>query len=273
MQLILSFSCIDKKATYLIDKDDFFSLKNKERSVAYFVRLPFTNDVDASCLLQLKESKATGICLNVPVEQEGLGFFIAALNRFMVVAEQLQLKIILSGRFEPADIPRLLLLPADYLLPCGLKDNPDKEQFYKLFLLHQENLSAKGGAQQQIKALDKESLAKEYLLVRDFVLPAQIGVYSKEYTLTQRLCFNVKVALAQATEAAEELQQIFSYDILLDVIRIEVGRGHIQLMETLAHTIINRIFFYPQISSIHLRIEKLDLEPAGLGIEFFRSKA
>ncbi|MEX0744360.1 MAG: dihydroneopterin aldolase, partial [Phycisphaeraceae bacterium] len=73
------------------------------------------------------------------------------------------------------------------------------------------------------------------VFMHDLVLDVEIGVYTHEKGVTQRVRFTVDVDLLPATGALDDdIGRAFDYDTIIGGIKTIVARGHINLVETLA---------------------------------------
>ena len=75
------------------------------------------------------------------------------------------------------------------------------------------------------------------VFVRDFVVSAEIGAYDFERAIQQRVVFDVEALVRRAGAHPDDMRSIFSYDVILDAIRLVVGRGHVDFVETLAEEV------------------------------------
>lgn len=96
------------------------------------------------------------------------------------------------------------------------------------------------------------------LIIRNLVVPANIGVYPEEQGRTQSLQFDLRVELQPPFQRHDRLDEVLNYDLLRQGILTIVGAGHINLLETLAERIVAMCFEYPQVRGLRLQIEKLD---------------
>ena len=58
---------------------------------------------------------------------------------------------------------------------------------------------------------------------------------------------------------AEYMHDVFSYDVVVDAIRLLLSRGHVDLVETLAERIADALLAYPRVYRVIARVEKLDV--------------
>jgi dihydroneopterin aldolase len=111
------------------------------------------------------------------------------------------------------------------------------------------------------------------VFVHDFVLDVEIGVYTHEKGVTQRVRFSVDADLLPATQALDDdIGRAFDYDTIIQGIKDLVARGHINLVETLAERIARHCLAHPRAARVTVKIEKLDKEPGAVGVEIVRAK-
>lgn len=110
--------------------------------------------------------------------------------------------------------------------------------------------------------------------LRDHIVEVEIGAFQAERGTTQRICFNVVVEV-QPVEAPidDDVDRILSYDRVTEAIAHELSEERLNLLETLAERIAERILLEPQAVRAFVRIEKLDRGPGALGVEIVRSRA
>ena len=109
--------------------------------------------------------------------------------------------------------------------------------------------------------------AFDIIFLRDFLTAAEIGAYAHERGAKQRVLFNVEASVRRAAAHADDMRAIFSYDVILDAIRLVVGRGHIDFIETIAEDVAAIVLKHPRVASVRVRVEKLDLVPGSVGVE------
>jgi dihydroneopterin aldolase len=112
------------------------------------------------------------------------------------------------------------------------------------------------------------------VFMRDLVLDVEIGVYTHEKGVTQRVRFSVDVEILPATRALDDdIGRALDYDGIIKGIKDIVARGHINLVETLAEDVAHHCLAHPRAARVTLTIEKLDKEPGAVGVEIVRAKA
>ncbi|WP_208350226.1 dihydroneopterin aldolase [Pseudaestuariivita rosea] len=109
--------------------------------------------------------------------------------------------------------------------------------------------------------------------VRDHTVEVEIGAFQAERGTQQRVCFNIVVEVKPLTGPInDDVDRILSYDRVTEAIDIELAAERINLLETLAERIADRILLEPQAMRAFVRIEKLDQGPYALGVEIVRSR-
>ncbi|SMC72093.1 dihydroneopterin aldolase [Primorskyibacter flagellatus] len=109
--------------------------------------------------------------------------------------------------------------------------------------------------------------------LRDHIAEIEIGAFQAERGTTQRICFNVVVEVQPLTgDVDDDVDRILSYDRVTEAIAHELGAERLNLLETLAERIAERILLEPQAIRVFVRIEKLDRGPGALGVEIVRAR-
>ena len=213
---------------------------------------------------------------------------VVELSQFCVQCRALHLMSGLAGSLEAPDVPRLLLVRPDVLGFRGAlchahdrqgaidpqavalirdlipRERPDPDASPKI----DWRLLARGiiGGRDQEGELDR-------VFVRDFVVSAAIGAYDFERAIRQRVVFDVEALVRRAGTHADDMRSIFSYDVILDAIRLVVGRGHVDFIETLAEEVAAVLLQHARVRSVRVNIRKLDVIEGEVGIEIRRERA
>jgi dihydroneopterin aldolase len=109
--------------------------------------------------------------------------------------------------------------------------------------------------------------------LRDHIVEVEIGAFQAERGVTQRICFNVVVEVEPLTGPIDDdVDRILSYDRVTEAIAFELADQRLNLLETLAERVAERILIEPQAIRVFVRIEKLDRGPGALGVEIVRAK-
>jgi (5-formylfuran-3-yl)methyl phosphate synthase len=214
-------------------------------------------------------------------------FEVVRLNEFCAQCRALNLRSGLAGSLEAPDVPRLLLVRPDVLGFRGAlchahdrqgavdpaavvlirdlipRERPDLDASPKI----DWRLLARGliGGRDQEGELDR-------VFVRDFVVSAAIGAYDFERSTRQRVVFDVEALVRRGGAHADDMRSIFSYDVILDAIRLVVGRGHVDFVETLAEEVAAVLLQHARVRSVRVNIRKLDVIEGAVGVEIRRER-
>lgn len=109
--------------------------------------------------------------------------------------------------------------------------------------------------------------------LRDHIVTVEIGAFQAERGTTQRICFNVVVEVAPQGQLDDDVDRILSYDKVTEAIAHELAAERLNLLETLAQRLADRILIEPQARRVFIRIEKLDRGPGALGVEIMRARS
>lgn len=251
---------------------------------------------DNSLIAQMAESSFAGVMLDT-AHKTGKRLLdhmdVTELSHFVDAAHAHGLIAGLAGSLETPDIPRLLLLAPDVLgfrrALCVDHDrnariDPDAVAAVRC-LIPADSLKLHHGGEAAPKVdyrvlaargysvdSNKGEAATDRIFVRDFDLPVSVGAYLHERTKPQKVRFNIEARICRADRVAEDMRDVFSYDLITDSVRMVVAQEHIALMETLAERIAALILTYPRVASITVRVEKLDVGPGAVGVEIMRER-
>lgn len=116
------------------------------------------------------------------------------------------------------------------------------------------------------------SAPPDRISLRDHVALADIGAFQQERGKEQRLRFNVVVEVRPPQAPLDDdVDRILSYDAITEAIEHELLAERLNLLETLAERVADRILAEPQALRVFVRIEKLDRGPGALGVEIVRT--
>ncbi len=123
------------------------------------------------------------------------------------------------------------------------------------------------------RAEASETTPCDRISLRDYTVEVEIGAFQLERGTLQRVKFNIVVEVAPiAGPIDDDVDRILSYDRVIEAIGIELEAERINLLETLAARVAERILVEPQAERVFVRIEKLDRGPFALGVEIVRSR-
>jgi 7,8-dihydroneopterin aldolase/epimerase/oxygenase len=109
--------------------------------------------------------------------------------------------------------------------------------------------------------------------LRDYIVEVEIGAFQQERGTRQRVRFNVVVEVPRLTGPIDDdVDRILSYDRVTEAIATALAAERLNLLETLAARVADRILLEPQAQRVFVRIEKLDRGPFALGVEIMRAR-
>jgi dihydroneopterin aldolase len=115
---------------------------------------------------------------------------------------------------------------------------------------------------------------RDRISLRGHVVEVEIGAFQQERGTRQRVSFDVVVEVRPHPAPLEDdVDRILSYDRITEAIGAELASERLNLLETLAERVAERILAEPQAMRAFVRIEKLDRGPGALGVEIVRSRA
>lgn len=249
---------------------------------------------DISLLPLFAATGFNGVMLDTAVKGEGRlidHMDIAALKQFVDACRDLKLSAGLAGALEPPDVARLLPLEPSFLgfrgalcLDRDRRARLDAEHVKLLRDLIPREHAAKEHSEEfkvDLRLLAARGYSVEppskaetdRVFVHDLILPVFIGAYDFERDRTQRVRFSIDVDIRRSTYQAEDMRDVFSYDIVVDAIRLILSGGHVDLVETLAERIADALLAYPRVCRVIVRVEKLDVIEGRVGIEITRERA
>ena len=117
------------------------------------------------------------------------------------------------------------------------------------------------------------SIPLDRISLRDHIVDVEIGAFQAERGVTQRISFNIVVeVLPLMGPIDDDVDRILSYDKVTEAIAFELADERLNLLETLAENVADRILLEPQAMRTFVRIEKLDRGAGALGVEIVRAR-
>ncbi|EJF89025.1 dihydroneopterin aldolase [Bartonella tamiae] len=193
---------------------------------------------------------------------------ISEIGDVLSKTQKIGLKTGFLGDIEAPDIPRLLPFTPNWLGFCIKK--PIKPGHFGDSETNRLIRALVPFELQNHEIAEKNTLGTDRIIVEDFILPIEIGAYRGEYGRQQKVRFNIIADVVRQTRNPEDMRHIFSYDLILDGIKTLVSLGHVELVETLAERIAAFILAYPLVQKVIVRVDKLELGPAAVGVEIER---
>ena len=210
---------------------------------------------------------------------------IGALTDFVAKCRALGLSSGLAGALEPPDAPRLLVTGADVLgfrgALCARGDRRGALDSRATALIR-DLIPARRG-ERAAPAGDWSHIGRGYIeppgasdtdcvFLRDYVVPVEIGAYAHEHGHTQRVRFNVEAEVTRIN-GADDMRSVFSYDVIMDAIRMILAGGHIELVETIAERLAESVLLHERVRAVAVQVEKLDVAPGAVGVRIRRERA
>jgi FolB domain-containing protein len=247
---------------------------------------------DLSLLPLLKRSGFAGAMIDTQGKAAGRlldHVSVSPLLRFVETCHSLGLLAGLAGSLEPPDVPRLLVLAPDLLGFRGALCGPggrtaaiDLARVQAVRGLIPPEAPAAGAREVDYRLLAARMYAPaaagadgpvDLVFVEDLVLPVFIGAYARERDAPQNVRFAVTASVLRTGRAAEDMRDVFSYDLITDGIRMLTGSGHVDLVETLAERIAAMVLMHPRVTRVVVRVRKLDTGSGIVGVEIERTRA
>jgi dihydroneopterin aldolase len=87
--------------------------------------------------------------------------------------------------------------------------------------------------------------------VRDHIITVEIGAFQAERGTTQRIRFDVVVEIQPLSDEIEDdVDRILSYDRVTEAIEASLSEERLNLLETLAERVADRILLAPQAQRV-----------------------
>jgi len=210
---------------------------------------------------------------------------VGALSEFVARCSNVGLASGLAGALEPPDVPRLLVTGADVLgfrgALCAHGDRRAAIDARATALIRDLIPSARD-AQAAFHA-HWSFLGRGYIeppgandtdcvFLKDYVAPVEIGAYAHEHGHTQRVRFNVEADVTRVN-GSDDMRSIFSYDVIMDAIKMILAGGHIELVETIAERLAESVLLHERVRAVTVQVEKLDVAPGAVGVKIRRARA
>jgi (5-formylfuran-3-yl)methyl phosphate synthase len=213
---------------------------------------------------------------------------VARLDAFCARCRAAGLTAGLAGALEPPDIPRLLLAAPDVLgfrgALCAHRDRAARIDAGAVALVR-DLIPRETGAQTGADNVDWRLLGRglvatpetdddlDRIFVRDFVIEADIGAYDFERGRRQRVAFDIEALVRRAGGELLDMRAIFSYDVILDAVRIVAAQGHHEFVETFAEAVAAIVLRHERAREVKIIVRKLDVIEGAVGVEMVRRRA
>ncbi|MCX7230161.1 MAG: dihydroneopterin aldolase [Burkholderiales bacterium] len=114
------------------------------------------------------------------------------------------------------------------------------------------------------------------IFIRGLRIDAQIGVHAHEKNRTQPLKLDAELQIADTRfhPSRDKLDEVFDYQTIRAAMIEVVRDGHINLLETLADRVVERLLAMAEVRAVRVRVHKYtafdDVEE--VGVEIHRRK-
>ncbi len=227
-------------------------------------------------ILDRLEGRASAVMLDANPRRLLAKGGAARLDVFANACRRAGISFGFAGALEGPDIARLLLLDPDVLCfdvaarahhdPAGALDVDALRALRALVPRDDAGAATSSGAA-------KIPMVTDTLFVRDFVVPLSIGAYRAEHGRRQRVRFGVEASIRRAPTSPRDMRDVFSYDIIIETIRVLCERGHVVFVEALAEEIAASLLTHPALTGVTVTVEKLDVVDGRVGIVITRTAA
>jgi (5-formylfuran-3-yl)methyl phosphate synthase len=256
--------------------EPLLALMSLPRGIRLIAVLLADRGADLACIGALAEAGFAGAILDTADKSSGRLLDHAGpaqLARFVDLCRGRGLVGGFAGGLEAPDVPRLLALGPHVLgFRRALRLGHDRRSpldpeaaaaIRRLIPPHE---------QQAGRAEAERPSQFDRVFVRDLVLDLSIGAYRYERGRPQRVRFNVVADVPPPSGSGDDIGEVFSYDVILDTIRALAENRHFNLVETLAEEIAARLLEHEPVAAVTVRVEKLDVAAAVVGVEILRRK-
>ncbi len=233
---------------------------------------------EAADSVERLRGRAGGVMLDTSPRRLIDGGGVARLDAFADACRRAGLSFGFAGRLEAPDIARLLLLRPDVLgfdiaarsrqEPGGPLDPGALEAIRAM--IPKDAATTTAGEDAVVTHRSVASHATDVLFVRDFVTTMSIGAYRQEHGRRQRVRFSVEATVLREPVPPRDMRDVFSYDVIIETIRVLAERGHATFVETLAEEIAAALLTHAALAGVTVRVEKLDVIDGAVGIEIRR---
>ena len=111
-----------------------------------------------------------------------------------------------------------------------------------------------------------------HVFVNRLAVEASIGIHRHEKQNKQTIWLTVDAAVLENTDAPEDIEDVVCYENICKIATALATEGHIDLVETMAERLADRLMEDPRLVQIRVQIEKPEAiaEAASVGIAISR---
>ena len=198
---------------------------------------------------------------------------IAQLDALAVACRATGLPFGLSGGLEAPDVARLLLLKPDVLgFDVAVRLEHRAEQPLDVSALAAIRALIPREGDTTVAAQGPDNGGVDCVFVRDFAVSISIGAYRAEQNARQKVRFSVEADVVRKAVPPRDMRDIFSYDVIIETIRVLSQRPHVTFVETLAEEVAAALLTHADLLAVKVKVEKLDVVEGTVGIEIVRRR-
>ncbi|WP_321392908.1 dihydroneopterin aldolase [Emcibacter sp.] len=119
------------------------------------------------------------------------------------------------------------------------------------------------------------SRSLRHVFVNDLIIDSHIGIYDHEKENAQKIRISVNLAVEETADPLQDnINNVLCYEAIVNKIETMVRSGHVHLVETLAENIAQMNLQDARVSTVRVRVEKLEAfaNTASVGVEIERRR-
>jgi len=124
--------------------------------------------------------------------------------------------------------------------------------------------------------MDNKTVDQKYnVIIKNLIIDASIGIHEHEKVKKQRVSISLSIEVVDNISLVDhKIENFLSYENVINIIKLIINKGHIDLVETLSYEILSNIFSDSRASKVWLKIEKLDVfaEAQSVGLEIIKTR-
>jgi len=114
------------------------------------------------------------------------------------------------------------------------------------------------------------------IVLEDFQVDMEIGAHAEEHGRTQPVFVTIEawVPFEYSTATGDNLDEVYSYSVLSQIVTETVSEGHICLQETFGDRLLDRILADKRVAAARVKTAKLHacVGAKAVAVETFRSR-
>lgn len=114
------------------------------------------------------------------------------------------------------------------------------------------------------------------IVLEDLQVDMEIGAHAEEHGRTQPVLVTIEawVPFEYSTATGDNLDEVYSYSVLSQIVTETVSEGHIRLQETFGDRLLDRILADKRVAAARVKTAKLHacVGAKAVAVETFRSR-